>query len=151
MRREVIANRLTDFVREELGDSYSPFTTIDLGGGAEPAVETYISVSTAPELADDVAAAVLDQLESLRVDGPTDREFTNASTTVGEQLGFINNGQINDEVLDVLVDPDGNDSFDDFVNQSRLIADITAADVRTAIASWIAADEYIEVRVLPTG
>jgi zinc protease len=149
--REVIANRLTDVIREELGDSYSPFTTIDLGGGATPAVETYISVTTAPELVDDVAIAVLDQLAALRVDGPTEREFENASTTVGEQLNFINNAQINDEVLNVLVDRDGNPSFDDFVNQGRLIADVGVDDVQQAIEAWVAAEERIEVRVLPTG
>ncbi len=147
--REVIGNRLTDFIREELGDSYSPFAVIELGGGPTPAVETYVSVTTAPELGDEVSAAVLAQLESLRDDGPTDQEFTNASATVAEQLNFINNAQINDEVLDVLVDPEGNESFDDFVNQLLLIGDITAADVQAAIDAWISDREYIEVRVVP--
>ena len=149
--REVIGNRLTDFIREELADSYSPFAAVDLGGGETPAVETYISVSTAPELADRVSGAVLEQLASLRVDGPTGPEFTNASATVAEQLDFINNAQINDEVLAVLVDPGGNASFDEFITQPLLIQTITADDVRAAIEAWISPTEYIEVRVAPVG
>ncbi len=147
--REVIGNRLTDFIREELGDSYSPFALIELGGGATPIVETYISVTTAPELGDEVSASVLAQLASLRDEGPTEQEFANASATVAEQLNFINNAQINDEVLDVLVDPAGNASFDDFVDQLLLIDDIAAIDVRAAIDAWISDSEYIEVRVVP--
>ena len=149
--REVIGNRLTDFIREELADSYSPFAAVDLGGGEMPAVETYISVSTAPELADRVSGAVLEQLASLRVDGPTEPEFTNASATVAEQLDFINNAQINDEVLAVLVDPGGDASFDEFITQPLLIQTITADDVRAAIEAWTSPTEYIEVRITPVG
>ena len=74
--REVIGNRLSDFIREELGDSYSPFAAVDLGGGETPAVETYITVSTAPDLAEEVSAAVLEQLALLRTDGPSELEFS---------------------------------------------------------------------------
>ena len=76
--REVVGNRLTDFIREELGDSYSPFANVNLGGGAEPVVDTYISVSTATELVDEVSGAVLDQLDVVRTEGPSEREFSNA-------------------------------------------------------------------------
>lgn len=149
--RDVIGNRLTDFIREELGDSYSPFAAVDLGGGGTPAVETYISVSTAPELLEEVSAAVVEQLRSLRDDGPSDREFANAAAAVGEQLDFISNAQINDEVLAVLVDPEGNASFDEFTNQQRLIQRITAGDVQRAIGAWISPSDFIEVRVVPLG
>jgi len=147
--REVIGNRLTDFIREELGDSYSPFAAVDIGGGETPAVETYISVSTAPDLAEEVSDAVLEQLGLLRAAGPSAQEFANAIATVAEQLDFINNAQINGEVLAVLVDPGGNASFDDFTNQPRLIATITADDVQSAIAAWTSSTDYIEVRVTP--
>lgn len=146
--REVIGNRLNDFIREELGDSYSPFAQIELGGGGVPQTEIYISVSTSVDLVEDVSAAVLGQLEDLRGDGPSDRELSNAITTVGEQLNFINNAQINDEVLAVLVDGAGNASFDEFVNQFELIGQITAEDVNGALNSWTNAEQYIEVRVL---
>ncbi|WP_040494662.1 M16 family metallopeptidase [Ilumatobacter nonamiensis] len=147
--REVVDNRLNDFIREELGDTYSPSASIDLGGGATPTVETYITVSTAPDLIEDVSAAALAQLDALRSDGPSEREFENARATVAEQLNFINNAQINDEILDLLVDPDGNASFDDFIGQAALVAEISADDVREAIVRWIPASDYIEIRVAP--
>jgi len=146
---EVIQNRLTDFVREELGDSYSPFGVVSLGGGPMPETDVYISVSTGPELIQDVSDAVLGQLEDLRANGPTPSEFDNAIATVGEELNFVNNGQINDEVLDVLVDPAGNADFDDFVFEFELISQVSPADVTAALNAWTSADQYIEVRVSP--
>lgn len=149
--REVVGNRLTDFIREELGDSYSPIARIELGDGALPSTELYISVSTAPDLVDDVSDAVLDQLEELRTDGPSEREFSNAVNTVAEQLNFINNVQINDEALAVLTDPEGNGSFDEFVEQARIIGTVGEGDVNDALTDWIDLDRYIEVRVTPRG
>jgi len=146
---EVIQNRLTDFVREELGDSYSPFGVVSVGGGPTPETDVYISVSTGPEQIQEVSDAVLGQLDDLRANGPTQREFDNAVATVAEELNFVNNGQINDEVLDVLVDPAGNADFDDFVFEFELISQVSFDDVITALNAWTSADQYIEVRVSP--
>lgn len=149
--QEIVGNRLTDFIREELGDSYSPRAQLDLGSGAMPSTELYISVSTAPDLVDAVSEAVIGQLESLRTDGPTERELSNAVNTVAEQLNFINNAQINNEVLNVLVDPAGNASFLDFVNQVVFVPELTDALISDALNEWIDLDQYIEVRVRPRG
>ena len=147
--QEIVGNRLTDFIREELGDSYSPFAAFSIGPGGDPQTEFYISVSTAPDLVTDVSEAVLGQLADLREDGPTEREFDNAVATVGEELNFFNNGQINDEVLDALVDPEGSPDFDDFLDEFEELPTITADDVSAALVEWAPADQYIEVRVLP--
>lgn len=147
--REIVGNRLTDFIREELGDSYSPTARLEFGSGAFPSTELYIRVSTGPELIEEVSDAVVGQLRSLRDDGPGDREFSNAVNTVAEQLNFINNAQINDEALAVLTDPDGNESFDEFVEQARIIGTVTADEVQTALIEWVDLNQYIEVRVRP--
>lgn len=146
---EIVSNRLTDVIREELGDSYSPFAQVQLGPGRAPETEVYISVSTSPELVDDVSTAVLGQLDSLRADGPSERELSNAVATVREQLDFINNGQINDEVLSALVDPEGNPTFADFVDQPLLVDQIAPESIEDATETWIPQDRYIEVRVRP--
>jgi zinc protease len=147
--QEVVSNRLTDFIREELGESYSPFGQLSIGSGDSPLSEYYISVSTGPDLVDSVSGAVLDQLADLRTSGPSDREFDNAFATVAEALNFFNNGQINDEVLDALVDPAGSADFDDFLYEFELLPSIGPDDVQTALQTWTSADDYIEVRVLP--
>lgn len=147
--QEVVSNRLTDFIREELGDSYSPFGQLSIGSGATPSSEFYISVSTGPDLVDEVSDAVLGQLDDLRESGPSTQEFDNGVATVGEQLNFFNNGQVNDEVLDALVDPAGSGDFDDFLYELEVLPSIASDDVRSALGAWTSADQYIEVRVLP--
>lgn len=147
--QEVVSNRLTDFIREELGDSYSPFGQLSIGSGAAPSSEFYISVSTGPDLVEEVSEAVLNQLADLRDNGPSDQEFDNAFATIGEQLNFFNNGQINDEVLDAVVDPAGSENFDDFLYEFEVLPSITSDDVRSGLEAWTSADQYIEVRVLP--
>lgn len=147
--QELISSRLTDTIREELGDSYSPFAIVEVGSGAEPFAQTYISNTTGPELVDEVVVAVLEQLDDLRTNGPAAAEFGSAAETVRQNLDLFSNPQINDEVLDLLTDPGGTASLDQFLDQALLLDDITADDARAAIVRWLPADRYIQVRVLP--
>ena len=144
--QEVITNRLTDTIREELGDSYSPFAVVDVGPGGAPAAQVYISNTTGTDLVDEVEAAVLAQLDDLRSNGPTSAELAAANETVLQQLDLFSNEQINDEVLGVLTDPAGNPSLDDFLGQARLVAGL---DIIQYLRAWLPADQYIEVTVLP--
>ncbi|MEM1331819.1 MAG: insulinase family protein [Actinomycetota bacterium] len=146
---QIVSNRLTDVIREELGDSYSPFGVVSLGRGDVPQTEVYISVSTAPDQIDEVSTAVLGQVEDLGSNGPSQREFDNAVATVAEELNFVNNNQINLEVLGVLVDPAGNADFDDFVFEFELIEQVTLDAVTTALGSWTSTEQFIEIRVVP--
>jgi zinc protease len=147
--QELVTNRLTDTIREELGDSYSPYAQVQVGDGATPNAETYISNTTGAELVDEVSAAVLAQLDDLRDNGPTDTEFAAATEAIRQQIDLFSNEQINDEVLDLLTDPGGTASFDDFLNQSFLVEEITTEDVQAALNAWLPATQYIEVRILP--
>jgi len=147
--QEVVTARLTDTVREELGDSYSPYAAIQLTSGATPNAESYMSNTTGVELVDEVVAAVLEQLDDLRASGPTEAEFAAATEGVRQQLDLFSNGQVNDEVLAVLTDPAGNPSFDDFLGQAALVELIDIDAVRNDIVRWFPAGQYIEVRVLP--
>lgn len=149
MLQEVVTARLTDVVREELGDSYSPFAVVQLTGGGSPNAETYISNTTAPELLDEVVAAVTEQLDDLRTVGPTDREFEAAREGIRQRLDLFSNEQVNDEVLAVVTDPGGNASFDEFLRQPLWAEVVTADEIRAAAARWLPADQYIDVRVLP--
>ena len=136
-------------MREELGDSYSPFAFVQITDGGSPNAETYISNTTAPELLDEVVAAVTAQLDELRANGPTEREFAAARENVGQRLQLFSNEQVNDEVLSVFSDPSGNASFDEFLDQAQWVEEIDGVEVRDAASRWLPADRYIEVRVLP--
>ena len=147
--QEVLTARLTDTIREELGESYSPFSVVQITSGGTPFSETYISNTTGRELIDDVSSAVMEQLADLRANGPTETEYAAATEGVSQQLDLFNNPQINAEVLNVLVDPAGNPSFDDYLNQVTLVSRISRSDVQRFINAWMPSDQYIEVRVLP--
>ena len=147
--QEVITSRLSDTIREDLGDSYSPFAVVQLTGGATPNAEVYLANTTSPELLDEVASAAFAQIDDLRANGPGEAEFAAASETVRQQADLYSNEQINDEVLKVSTDPGGNPSFDDFLVQARLIDSIGRIDVQRYINAWMPSDQYIEVRVLP--
>ncbi|NND74750.1 MAG: insulinase family protein [Ilumatobacter sp.] len=149
MVQQVVTTRLSDTIREELGESYSPFGAVEVSGGATPVAELFVSISTGPDLVDSVSGAVRAQLDALRTDGPTAAEFVAARETVTNQLGLFSNEQINDEVLRVLTDPAGHASFGDFLTQVNVVDSITADDLRDDIARWAPADRFIEVRVLP--
>ena len=145
--QEIVTARLTDTVREELGDSYSPYAMVQLTSGATPNAESFMSNTTGVDLVDEVVAAVLEQLEDLRSSGPTEAEFAAATEVVRQELDLFSNGQINDEVLAVLTDPAGNPSFDEFLGQAALVDDIDIAAIRNDIVRWFPVDQYIEVRV----
>ena len=147
--QQVITARLTDVIREELGESYSPFAAIELTGGATPLVETFLSISTGPDLVENVSVAVLEQVADLRDVGVTDAEYAAALSTIGNELELFSNQQINDEILDTLTDPAGNPSLAEFENQAALIDTISQRDLDDAIDRWLPAGEYIEIRVLP--
>ena len=147
--QQVITARLTDVIREELGESYSPFAAIELTGGATPLAETFLSVSTGPDRVQDVSVAVLEQVADLRANGVTDVEYAAAISTVGNELELFSNEQLNDEILNVLTDPAGNPSLADFENQAELINSISQGDLDDSIDRWLPVADYIEIWVLP--
>ena len=117
--QEIVTARLTDVIREQLGESYSPFAMVEVAAGPTPNVETYLSTSTSADLAASVEAGILGELGDLGANGPTEAEFDSAAETVRRQLDLVYNEQVNDEVLNVLVDPEGNPDFADYVEPVR--------------------------------
>jgi zinc protease len=147
--QEVLTARLTDVIREELGESYSPFASIELTGGARPLAETVLSISTGPDLVDNVSRAVLEQLGDIRTNGVPANEFASATETIRNALELFSNEQINDEILDALVDPAGNASLNDFLQQASLLGSISRNDITGFVRRWVPDGQYIEIRVLP--
>ncbi|MEM8621664.1 MAG: insulinase family protein [Actinomycetota bacterium] len=149
MAQAVITTRLTDTIREELGESYSPFAVVQVGGGGAPFIDTYLSNSTGPDLVAEVSDAVQEQLDDLRSVGPSEQAFAAASAAVRRGLELYSNPQINDEVLRLLTDPAGTASFDEFLTRERLAAAIDVDDVALFLAQTLPPDRYIEIRTVP--
>jgi zinc protease len=149
MVQQVLGVRLTDAIREDLGDSYSSFAVVQLTSGVAPDAAVYVSNTTSAELLDDVASAVTAEFDDLRSNGPTDAEYAAANETVARELELYSNPQINDEVLAVLTDPGGNPSLDAFLQQASLVDDIGPAELTAYLAEWLPANQFIDVRVQP--
>ena len=147
--QEIVTARLTDVIREKLGESYSPYAAVQVSSGPTPNAETYLSTSTSAELAGSVKAGILGELGDLRTNGPTQTEFDSAAETIRQQLDLVYNEQINDEVLDVLVDPEGNPDFGDYLGQYELVDDLDRAAITAYLASWLPLDQYITITVSP--
>ncbi|MEM9042083.1 MAG: insulinase family protein [Actinomycetota bacterium] len=146
---EVVSDRLTTVVRERLGETYSPFAVVTLGIGDDPALDGYITISANPDDVSAVSAATVEELADLGTVGPSPTEFDSAVAVVSEELGFVSDVQINQEVLDVLLDPSGTTDFRDFVFESELVSGFSRTEIQSIIAEWFPTDRYVELRIVP--
>jgi zinc protease len=146
---EVLSNRLVERLREELGETYSPSASFQITGGATPNAELYVSVSSSPELIDQVATQVVLEIDDLRQAGPSEEEFAAAQAVVVEQLGFIDNYSINDELLELLVDPAGNPDIRDYLDEFYVAQEIDRDEVAAAFRRWTPPGQFIQIVTLP--
>ena len=144
---EVIDARLTDVIRERNGDSYSPSARIYVTTDPDPVVQTYVSVTGAPDRVDAVADLVVAELADLAANGPSDQEFSNAFAQVEESYNFVNNGEFITELLDAAIDPAFD--LDDYLLEYPELRNVTASTVRSFLADHVGVDDYIRVVVLP--
>jgi zinc protease len=144
---EVFSARLTDVVREEFGDSYSPqpFTFIDTD--PDPAMQTYVVVSGSPDRIDAIEALVTAELADLATNGPSEQEFFNAFAQVAESYGFVSNSEFLIELSRAAFHPELN--IEDYIFQNNELASVTANSVSSFLATYVPVDQYIVSTVLP--
>ena len=144
---QLLTTRLSDDIREELGESYSPFAAVSIYGDPEPVVETYVSVTGAPDRIGSISGFVQDDVGALRADGPSQAEFDTAVEQVRRDLELFSDGQLIDEILTAEVE--GVVDLEDFADQGVALERLTIDDVRTFVAVYLPADRYIEITVVP--
>jgi zinc protease len=144
---EVITSRLTDVIRERLGESYSPRATTYITSDPMPTVETYVQVTGAPERVESVGDLVVTELADLAANGPTEREFSNAFAQVDESHQFVDNQSFLQEMVDPYLWPQRD--LDDYFGEYASLTEVDAAGVQQYIATHVPADRYIQVAVLP--
>ncbi len=144
---EVISTRLTDVIREQLGESYSPNAFSYVNSDPDLAMETYVQVTGSPERVESVGDLVVAELADLAANGPTEREFSGAYAQVEEAYGFVNNDSFIEEMLNDAIWPDR--EMQDYIDQYSALGDVTPETVRAFIAEHIPAGQYIQVAVLP--
>jgi zinc protease len=144
---ELMTARLTDVIREELGESYSPFAFSQIVTDPDPVIETFVGVTGSPDRVASIADLVVGEIAGLATDGPSVPEFDNAVAQAEEAYGFINNGQILTELLDDAVDPYR--ELDDYLFEFSRLPSVSPDSVRSFVAEHLTADRYVQVTVVP--
>lgn len=144
---EVLSTRLTDVVREELGETYSPQAFTLIGNDPTPVIETYVLVTGAPDRVGAVGDLVVGELADLAANGPTEREFDGAFAQVEESYNFVNNEGFLDELITSAIWPGR--SLDEYFDEFFGLGSVDAGSVRDYLARHVPADRYIEVVVTP--
>ncbi len=125
---EVLSTRLTDVVREELG-------------------ETYVLVTGAPDRVGAVGDLVVGELADLAANGPTEREFAGAFAQVEESYNFVNNEGFLEELITPAIWPGR--SLDEYFDEFSGLRSVDAGSVQDYLARHVPADRYVEVVVTP--
>ncbi len=130
--QEILTARLTDVIREQLGESYSPFAVVEVAAGPTPNVEIvpvheHVGRAGRRRSSRGSSGSWATYARTVR----PRRSSTAPTETVRQQLDLVYNEQVNDEVLDVLVDPAGNPDFGDYLGQSALVDDLDRAAITT--------------------
>jgi zinc protease len=143
----LLSARLTDVIREQLGESYSPFVFSQIVTDPDPVIETYVRVTGSPDRVEAIADLVVGQFTDIATNGVPDDEFANAFAQVEEAYGFINNFQIGHEVLEDAVDPFR--ELDDYLFEFAELPNVTERRVQLFVVEHLPSDQYVQVTVRP--
>jgi zinc protease len=144
---EVLTTRLTNVIREQLGESYSPFAVAFITNDPGAIVQTYMKITGAPDRIVSVGDLVAGELADLAANGPTDREFDGAHAQVEEAYQFVDNNSFLEEMINDAIWPDR--ELQDYFDEFAALGDVTKDTVRQYIADHVPTDQYIQVAVLP--
>ena len=138
----ILGERFFNTIREELGASYgggSAFASV--ADPDEPGIELFISIDADPDRLDEVHARVLAELADVAA-GIDQRDFDNALSVVLNELNFINNGSLLEELL--TVGRDGSDAWT-ILRQYEAVATSTRSNVESLARRLLDFDNYVEV------
>jgi len=146
MAMAVIQARLDEVVREQFGDSYSPYVEMWVDEDPDPQVLTYVYASGAPDRIDAIADIVVAEIADLASGGLSDAEFDVARAPVVERYSYVDNEQFLLQLRRAgLHDYD----IDDFVFQDPELPGIGPSDVVDYIAEHVPTDQYVAAIVTP--
>jgi zinc protease len=144
---EVLTTRLTNVIREQLGESYSPYAFSFITNDPGAFVQTFVQVTGSPDRIGSVGDLVIAELADLAADGPTEREFDGAYAQVEEAYGFVDNDSFLEEIINDAIWPDRD--IQEYFDEFSALGDVTADTVREYITDHVPTGQYIQVAVLP--
>ena len=144
---EVLTTRLTNVIREQLGESYSPYASAFINSDPDPLVQTYMQITGSPKRIEAVADLVVAQLDDLAANGPTDSEFEGAFAQVQQSYGYVDNNSFLEELVNDAIFPER--ELQDYLDQFSALDDVTKDTVRQYIVDHVGTGQFIQVAVLP--
>jgi zinc protease len=144
---EVMTTRLTNVIREQLGESYSPYAFAFITNDPGAFVQTFVQITGSPDRIESVGDLVVAELADLAANGPTDREFDGAHAQVEEAYGFVDNSSFLEEIINDAIWPDRD--LQEYFDEFAALGDVTKGTVQQYIADHVPSSEYIQVAVLP--
>jgi zinc protease len=142
----VLNIRLTDHIREELGASYSPSAFVAINTEPDELIETYVNVTGDPTTIGDISTFVIDDVTSLRTDGPTKDEFDNAVAELSNTYQYFDNQTIGDLLTKA---PAETDLIDHYRDRTNVLNEMSSSELQAFINAVMPIDRYIEVRTVP--
>jgi predicted Zn-dependent peptidase len=143
----VLAARLRERIREQLGDTYTITATIDLQREPDTFSEASIISTGDPVALQEISLEVLADLAALQADGPTDAEFATAVEQLGDELQLIDNRLLATGLITAHLYPD--QPVAELAERFQVLEDLTADDVRELAEVVFDLDQRIEVRQVP--
>jgi len=144
---EVLSARLTMVVREELGESYSPFAVSYVTPDPDPLVETYVRISGSPDRVDAIADVVLDEFADLAAGGMSSDEFDRAFALIAERYNFVDNDLFLDGIAEGRVFPEL--GIDSFLDRFERLDNVGRDEITAFIAGHVPLDRFVQVTVVP--
>jgi zinc protease len=142
----VLNTRLTDHIREELGESYSPSASVGILEEPDHLVQSYLNVTGDPSSIAKISTIVIDDITSLRTEGATTAEFDAAIAEMTDTYQYYDNQTISDLLVKAPGEPE---LISEFSHRASTLTHITASALQTFIDDVMPLDRYIEVRTLP--
>jgi zinc protease len=144
---EVVTTRLTNVIREQLGESYSPYAFAFINSDPDPLVQAYMQITGSPTRIEAVADLVVAQLDDLAANGPTDSEFDGAFAQVQQSYQYVDNNSFLEELINDAIFPDR--ELQDYMDEFSALDGVTKDTVRQYIVDHVGTDQFIQVAVLP--
>lgn len=143
---QVVTNRLTTHIREELGASYSPYAATYLPRPPDLLVETYVFVSGAPADMERLADVLRADLRELTTTGPSDEEMAAALAAVQEDYRLFSNEQLADLLVTAIPDEEKLALYE---GRDAAAGEISADELAAFAARVLPRDQFVQVVQLP--
>jgi zinc protease len=140
--------RLRDVLREDLGGTYGVQVSSSFNRRPIESYALHIAFGAAPERLEELVAALFEELERFRREGPSESDVANVREIQRREResGLRTNGFWIDQISNTV--RAGGD-FGDILDFDSLAAQVTREKLRDAARDWLQPENYVRVSLYP--